>query len=109
MNEGGSSLSEETSNQTPTTRYRVFVFDRDCSPQYIAAIDEVAAQKEYAEMFTSDSVDCLEITDDMLDRLKVTLTDENDGLTGEELSMRKYLVDMSDKETADAFFLCGYE
>jgi hypothetical protein len=88
--------------------YKVFVFDEDGLPQFIAAIDKESACKEYAELF-SPPADCRELKDEELDRMKVAEMDEDDTPTGGSITMREHLVETSVGETDAAFYLCGEE
>ncbi len=93
--------------ETPVP-YKVFAFDEDGCPTFIAATSEQAARDEYNTLF-ADPCDCRELPDEALDRMKVALTDENDVLTGEFVTVRAYLAEASVGESGDAFYLCGEE
>jgi hypothetical protein len=90
----------------------VYKFVDDYGPQFFAARNLEEAEVEYAAMCEADGLTApgRELTEAELDFLKVDEVDEDDALTGKQITVRQHLTNCtaSDPDEA-AFYLCGVD
>ncbi len=95
------------------TALHVYKFTDETFPDsiFIAARDAEEAVGELHACYTCDAITPVQLSDADLDRLKVSVLDEDDAFTGEQITMRQYLDEQTgkDPEGEDAFVLCGGE